>query len=71
MLLETPMSFNFASLDEAFPPVDCGHKPLGSRVIVQVRKAKSQTAGGIYSPRKPERQKPATPRSPKSWQSVA
>lgn len=50
MLLETPMSFNFASLDEAFPAVDCGHKPLGSRVIVQVRKAKNQTAGGIYIP---------------------
>ena len=50
MLLETPMSFNFASLDEAFPAVDCGHEPLGSRVIVQVRKAKSQTAGGIYIP---------------------
>jgi len=50
MLLETPMSFNYASLDEAFPTVDCGHEPLGSRVIVQVRKAKNQTAGGIYIP---------------------
>ena len=50
MLLETPMSFTYASLDEAFPTVDCCHEPLGSRVIVQVRKAKNQTAGGIYIP---------------------
>ena len=50
MLLEKPMSFTYDSLEEAFPPVDCGHLPLGSRVIVQIRKAKSQTAGGIYIP---------------------
>ena len=48
MLLETPMSFTYASLDEAFPTVDCCHEPLGSRVIVQVRKAKNQTGGDFH-----------------------
>ena len=40
----------FTDRSEAFPSVDCGHQPLGSRVIVQIRKAKNQTAGGIYIP---------------------
>lgn len=50
MLLETPISFTYDSLDDAFPPVDCAHQPLGSRVIVQIRRAKKQTSGGIYIP---------------------
>ena len=35
------------ALDEAFPDVDCGHKPLAEFVIVQIRAAKRKTAGGI------------------------
>ena len=35
------------ALDEAFPDVDCGHKPLAEFVIVQIRVAKRKTAGGI------------------------
>lgn len=34
-------------LDEAFPPVDSGHKPFGQYVIVQIRCAKTRTAGGL------------------------
>jgi co-chaperonin GroES (HSP10) len=50
MLLETPMSMSYDSLEDAFPEVDCGIQPFGSRVLVQVRRAKSQTSGGIYIP---------------------
>ncbi len=32
---------------EAFPDVKSGHKPYGSRVIVQLRCAKTKTKGGI------------------------
>jgi co-chaperonin GroES (HSP10) len=35
------------SLEEAFPDVDPGVKPLGSRVLVQVRSPKQKTKGGI------------------------
>lgn len=34
-------------LEEAFPHVDPGVEPYGSRVLVQIRRAKSKTAGGI------------------------
>lgn len=35
------------TLEEAFPVVDAGNVPLGSRVLVQIRSAKKKTAGGI------------------------
>lgn len=35
------------SLDEAFPDLDCGHRPLGTRLIVQIRTPKNKTASGI------------------------
>ena len=35
------------SYDDAFPQVDCAVSPLGQRIIVQLRKAKSKTKGGI------------------------
>ena len=35
------------ALAEAFPAVDGGIQPFGSRVLVQIRTAKSKTAGGI------------------------
>lgn len=50
MLLETPLSMSYDSIDDAFPAVDPGIIPFGSRVMVQVRRAKSQTSGGIYIP---------------------
>jgi co-chaperonin GroES (HSP10) len=41
------VQFDFASLDEAFPSVDPGVQPFGSRVLCQIRLAKKKTAGGI------------------------
>lgn len=35
------------ALNEAFPPVDPGVKPLGSRVLVQIRTPETKTKGGI------------------------
>ena len=37
----------YESLDEAFPIIECGHEPLGTRVIVQLRTPKGKTKGGI------------------------
>lgn len=34
-------------LEEAFPDVDAGVKPFGSRVLVQIRNPKMKSAGGI------------------------
>lgn len=41
-----PISFK-QTLPEAFPDVDSGHRPFGNRVIVQIRTAKSKSAGGV------------------------
>ena len=35
------------ALAEAFPAVDAGIRPFGSRVLIQIRTAKSKTSGGI------------------------
>lgn len=43
-------AFDYASLEEAFPPVAPNEKPFGDRVLVQVRLAKKTTAGGIIIP---------------------
>ena len=40
------MSYEDA-LVEAFPAADAGIRPFGRRVLVQIRTAKKQTAGGI------------------------
>jgi co-chaperonin GroES (HSP10) len=40
-------TFNYASLEDAFPNVDPGLVPYGSRVLVQIRRAKTRTASGI------------------------
>lgn len=37
----------YASIDEAFPKVDCGHEPFGDLVLVQLRSVVEKTAGGI------------------------
>lgn len=50
MLLDNPISMAYDSTEDAFPTVDPGIIPFGSRVMVQVRRAKSQTKGGIYIP---------------------
>jgi co-chaperonin GroES (HSP10) len=50
MLLETPMQMHFDSVEDAFPEVDPGIIPFGSRVLVQVRMAKKRTAGGLFIP---------------------
>lgn len=44
------VNFGYDSLEEAFPDVDPGVEPLGSRVIVQIRRTKSKTVGGIILP---------------------
>ncbi len=38
---------NEAELKQAFPPADPGVKPLGSRVLVQIRTPMAKTKGGI------------------------
>ena len=35
------------ALAEAFPETDSGIQPFGSRILVQIRTAKSKTSGGI------------------------
>jgi co-chaperonin GroES (HSP10) len=39
--------FAYDGLEDAFPEIDPGVKPLGSRVVVQIRRAKRKTKGGI------------------------
>lgn len=39
--------FQKTDLEYAFPPVDPGVKPFGSRVLVQIRNPRQQTASGI------------------------
>ena len=41
------VQFAYGSIDEAFPAVDPGVKPFGSRVLCQIRLAKKKTKGGI------------------------
>jgi len=42
--------YSYAAISEAFPDVQCGILPFGSRVLVQIRTPKTQSAGGIYMP---------------------
>ena len=45
---ESTEAINLADLQESFPAVDPGAKPLGARVLVQLRKAKKRMSkGGI------------------------
>ncbi len=44
------IDFDYGSLEDAFPTIDAGIEPLGSRVLVQIRRAKRKTAGGIVLP---------------------
>ena len=36
-----------SAMEQAFPNVDCGVRPFGSRVIVQIRTPKTKSKGGI------------------------
>ena len=36
-----------SEIDDAFPNVDFGVRPLGSRVLVQIRRPKTKSKGGI------------------------
>jgi co-chaperonin GroES (HSP10) len=40
-------SFDYSSLDDAFPDINPGLIPYGSRVLVQIRRAKARTSSGI------------------------
>jgi len=39
-----------SAMDFAFPDVDCGMRPYGSRLVVQIRTPRTVTAGGILIP---------------------
>jgi len=41
------VEYAYESIDEAFPAVDPGVIPFGSRVVVQIRAPKKKTKGGI------------------------
>jgi co-chaperonin GroES (HSP10) len=41
------VQFGFDSLEEAFPNVDPGVRPFGSRVLCQIRLSKNKTKGGL------------------------
>lgn len=40
-------AFEYSSIDEAFPNVEPGRKPLGVNILVQIRQPKTVTKGGI------------------------
>lgn len=45
--LDNTVSYAFASIDEAFPPIDAGEIPAGNQVLFQIRQPKLRTAGGL------------------------
>ena len=48
MKMSEPVAFNEAELAWAFPSVDPGAKPLGARILVQLRRTKKKaTSAGI------------------------
>jgi co-chaperonin GroES (HSP10) len=48
--LANAIEFGFQSLEDAFPSIETGHEPLASNYLVQVRRAKSTTKGGLFIP---------------------
>ena len=44
------VSLAYESIDQAFPEVDPGLKPFGSRILVQIRTPMKVTRGGIVIP---------------------
>jgi co-chaperonin GroES (HSP10) len=48
MKMNEPVAFDQAEIEWAFPTVDPGAKPLGARILVQLRRAKKKaTSAGI------------------------
>jgi co-chaperonin GroES (HSP10) len=47
MKMSEPVAFNEAELAWAFPSVDPGAKPLGGRILVQLRRTKKTTKTGL------------------------
>lgn len=47
---EAEALYEYGSLEEAFPSVDPGLEPFGSRILVQIRTPKTVTKGGIIVP---------------------
>lgn len=47
MELVNKISYQYDSVDEAFPACDPGVVPFGSRVLCQIRTPKKKTSGGI------------------------
>ena len=43
--MNEPVAFNDADIAWAFPSVDPGAKPLGGRILVQLRRTKKKTTG--------------------------
>jgi len=46
--LTTDNTYTQAEIDAAFPNVDPGFKPFGTRVIVQIRSAKTKSKGALF-----------------------
>ena len=46
MKMNEPVAFSEADVREAFPALDPGAKPLGARVLVQLRRTKKKTSSG-------------------------
>jgi len=44
MMMSEPEAFNEAELRESFPAVDPGAKPLGARILVQLRRTKKRVS---------------------------
>lgn len=44
-MMNEPVAFNDADIAWAFPSVDPGAKPLGGRILVQLRRTKKKTTG--------------------------
>jgi len=47
MNMNEPVASNNAELAWAFPSVDPGAKPLGGRILVQLRRTKKKSQGGL------------------------
>lgn len=47
MVTSAVVNLQHSAIEEAFPKVDFGVKPTGSRILVQIRRPKTKTAGGI------------------------
>ena len=48
-VLERPR-LAYKDIDQAFPDIEAGLTPFGSRILVQMKSPKSRTAGGLYVP---------------------